>query len=223
MKTEIRISGDGSHTLYVPELKEHFHSAFGAIKESKHVFIDRGLKPAALQNKQLQILEVGFGTGLNTLLTLLEKPDLKIEYTAIEAYPLGNPMIEKLNYPTILGHPNAAGWFEKIHLAEWEKFVQIANHFGLKKLHTKIEDVKFRGNQFNLVYFDAFAPDIQPGLWSTEIFGNIYRSIKPGGILVTYSSKGMVKQNLRSAGFIVTRLPGPKGKRHMVRGLKKTT
>lgn len=223
MKTEIRISKDGSHTLYVPELDEHYHSTFGAINESKHVFINHGLKPAVEQHKQLQILEVGFGTGLNTLLTLLGNMDFKIEYTTVEAYPLDRDIIRKLNFPDILQNGYAAGWFEKIHLAQWGQSVRITNHFVLKKVHSKIEDVKFRKNQFHLVYFDAFAPDVQPELWRKNIFNKIYQSMKSGGILVTYSSKGIVKQNLRSAGFNVERLPGPEGKRHMVRGRKKTT
>jgi tRNA U34 5-methylaminomethyl-2-thiouridine-forming methyltransferase MnmC len=219
VKTEIKKTDDGSHTLYVPELDEHYHSAYGAVQESMHVFIDAGLKYFD-DKDELSILEVGFGTGLNTLLTLIETPLQKITYHAVEAFPLDLKTIKKLNYPNLMSGQESDLIFKKIHDADWDKEVKITDKFMLTKVSSKIQDTALPKNHFHLVYYDAFAPDVQPELWTEDIFNKIYTSMKPGGILVTYSSKGLVKQNLRAAGFTVKRLPGPPGKKHMVRAEK---
>lgn len=217
---EIKKTADGSHTLFVPELNEHYHSTFGAIRESMHVFVDAGLNFID-QKGGLNILEVGFGTGLNTLLTAIEKQEQQIRYRGIEAFPLENEVIQKLNFPQLIPYDGSDLIFDKIHQAEWGKESAITEGFTLTKTHTKIQEADLPESNFHLVYFDAFAPDVQPELWTKEIFGKIHAAMKPGGVLVTYSSKGLVKQNLRAAGFTVKRLPGPPGKNHMVRAEKK--
>jgi tRNA U34 5-methylaminomethyl-2-thiouridine-forming methyltransferase MnmC len=216
---EIKKTDDGSHTLFVPELKEHYHSAFGAIQESMHVFIHAGLKYFD-QKEELSILEIGFGTGLNALLTAVESRDQQIKYWGIEAFPLDKEVIQKLNYPQLIPYDASDLIFDKIHQGEWGKASKITDAFMLTKFHSKIQETALPKNHFHLVYFDAFAPDVQPELWASEILMKIYASMKPGGILVTYSSKGLVKQNLRAAGFSVKRLPGAAGKKHMVRAEK---
>lgn len=216
---EIKKTEDGSHTLFVPELNEHYHSAFGAIRESMHVFIHAGLHYIDPKD-EINILEVGFGTGLNALLTAMEKQDQKIRYLGIEAFPLENEMIKQLNYPRLIPSAGSGLIFEGIHQAEWGIESAITKHFQLTKIHSKLQESVLPENNFHLVYFDAFAPDVQPELWSQDIFMKIYRTMKPGGVLVTYSSKGTVKQNLRAVGFTVKRLAGPPGKKHMVRAVK---
>ncbi len=216
---EIKKTKDGSHTLYVPELDEHYHSAFGALQESMHVFIDAGLIFFD-QKKEINILEVGFGTGLNALLTAIESRDQQIIYWGIEAFPLENEVIQKLNYPQLITKDGSNLIFDGIHRAEWGKEIKITEAFSLTKHHLKIQNAELPENHFHLVYFDAFAPDVQPELWTGEVFKKMYTTLKPGGILVTYSSKGLVKQNLRAVGFSVKRLPGPSGKKHMLRAEK---
>lgn len=216
---EIKKTDDGSHTLYVPELDEHYHSAYGAVQESMHVFIGTGLNHFK-QKDELSILEVGFGTGLNALLTALNAPKQKAMYQAVEAFPLQDEVIQKLNYPQFIQLEITDLIFDKIHKAEWGIESAITKNFILTKIHSKIQKADLPENHFHLVYFDAFAPDVQPELWTEDIFKQIFASLKPGGILVTYSSKGLVKQNLRAVGFTVKRLPGPAGKKHMVRAEK---
>ncbi len=213
---EIRISSDGSHTLYIAGTDEHYHSTYGALTESRHVFIRNGLLPLLEKYNTLHILEIGFGTGLNALLTCAVTAGKEIVYHAVEAYPLEPEIWKKLNYPELIGGEHTADRFDKMHASPWGKEVQIRPGFSLYKQQEKAENLHLPERYYHLVYFDAFAPEVQPGLWTTEIFTNIGQSMKHGGILVTYSSKGLVKQNLRAAGFSVKRLPGPPGKRHMV-------
>ena len=215
---EIKKTEDGSHTLYVPELDEHYHSAFGAIRESMHVFIHAGLMH--FDQKEISILEIGFGTGLNALLTAIESRDQQIKYWGIEAHPLQDEIIKKMNYPQLIPFDGSDLIFDKIHEADWGQETTITENFILSKFHSKIQETILPENTFNAIYFDAFAPDVQPELWTEEIFKKIHAAMKPGGVLVTYSSKGLVKQNLRAAGFTVKRLPGPLGKKHMVRAEK---
>ena len=214
MKRELLITADGSHTLYVPELNEHYHSINGAVQESLHVFINAGLN--FVSKDFIKILEVGFGTGLNALLSLIEaeKQNKKIYYESIEPYPIEPEIWQNLNYAT-----KSADYFVSLHTAEWNKEMKITEHFTLKKLNVLLNDYQTL-QKFDLIYFDAFAPDIQPELWSKAVFDKMYNSLNVGGVLVTYSSKGLVKQNLRDAGFTVTRLKGAGGKRHMVRAVK---
>ncbi len=220
MEIELQTTADGSHTLFVPQLNEHYHSTFGAIQESQHVFVESGFRFLQPKLNEINLLEVGFGTGLNALLTLLQKGKTKVNYTAIEAHPPNSNLIAQLNYPQQTGNPAAADIFELMHDCSWEVFHEIFEGFRLKKILGKIEEIELAANTFDLVYFDAFAPDVQPELWTAAIFTKLHRAMTSGGVLVTYSSKGLVKRNLTEAGFTIERLPGPPGKRHMLRATK---
>lgn len=220
MKILLQLTDDGSHTLFVPELGEHYHSTFGAIQESRHVFLSAGFEYICSKKQAINLLEVGFGTGLNALLTLLQKGDTPVNYTAIEAFPLDNRINTELNYPEKLNIPESGVIFRSLHDAAWEKSVKIVPGFMLTKIHIKLQDFIPNPEEFDLVYFDAFAPDVQPELWTTEVFRKLILAMAAGGVLVTYSAKGLVKQNLKAAGFNIERLPGPPGKRHMLRAEK---
>ena len=211
-------TADGSHTVESAIEGECYHSTNGALQESRHVFIEAGLK--AVAEKQLNILEVGFGTGLNVLLTLLETEQsaCKVYYETIEKYPIGVDVASQLNYCDMLGISSER--FSTLHTCDWDVDVSLSDNFVLKKCNTDLLSFHHSGSSFNLVYFDAFSPSSQPELWSVDVFSNIYRQMQEGGVLVTYSSKGMVKQNLRSVGFSVERLAGAQGKRHMLRARK---
>ena len=212
MKPEIVVSQDGSHTLYLSNLNEHYHSTFGAISESMHIFIRHGLQ--ALNQNPVRLLEAGFGTGLNAWLTLIEGESAgrTIDYTGIEKFPLEMDTIRQLNYPALLKKDDSV--FLRLHEVEWERSHKLTPGFTLTKTRTDLQ--LFSTEQsFNLIYFDAFAPEIQPELWSAELFERLGRMMIPGGILVTYSAKGMVRRNLLHAGFQVAKHPGPAGKREI--------
>jgi len=220
MQPTIIHTADGSHTLLVQEHNEHYHSTNGAIAESMHVFISAGLEAALPEKSQICILEVGFGTGLNALLTLLHLTDIPITYTAIEPFPPDPLLIVQLNYPQLLANPEAGALYKSLMSAPENLVTKITEHFNLIKKREQIQQINLESGTFDLVYFDAFAPDIQPELWEVAIFKKIFNALAPGGILVTYSSKGLVKRNLHEAGFLVERLPGPAGKRHITRAVK---
>lgn len=212
----IVVTSDGSHTLYNQELDEHYHSVHGAIRESQHVFIEAGLN-ALPEPGHIHLLEVGLGTGLNAVLTALS--DKNVTYTALEAYPLEKTLLDELNYPALLGTEQAGDLFNKLHAAPWKERAIITPSFQLQKLKTTVQETNF-DKEFNLVYFDAFAPTVQPELWTKEIFDKMFNALKPGGILVTYCAKGEVKRNMKAAGFKVEALQGPPGKREMTRAWK---
>lgn len=214
------ITEDGSSTLFETELNEHYHSTHGAIRESMHIFIGEGY--SELMNFPARIFEAGFGTGLNAFLTLLlsEKEGRKIHYTSVEKYPLEDHIVKQLNYPKKL-NPVKEEIFQAIHHAPWGKDVRITDHFMLHKMKGDLCKVRLKDAVFDLVYFDAFSPDVQPELWTEEIFRMIFRSMKINSFLVTYSSKGSVKRALKAAGFQVEKLPGPPGKREITRAAKK--
>ena len=221
MALKIIETSDGSTSFYNEELDETYHSRHGAMQESLHVFIGAGLIPLQKQQKEISILEMGFGTGLNAWLTAIKGADLnlKISYTTLEAFPITNKQIEKLNYPEWGKSEAEKEIFSKIHNVPWEEFNDINKHFRIKKLKINFED--FYANQkFDLIYFDAFGPDTQPELWSDEIFKKMYQALKPGGTLVTYSVKGSVRRAMKSVGFEVGKIPGPPGKREMSRAVK---
>ena len=222
MFCEIIMTADGSHTLYVPDLKEHYHSTFGAIQESEHVYIKEGLLIAKSIFSEINILEVGFGTGLNALLTLMKLPEIEypVHYHAIEAFPLSEDITAKLNYPDILKNLNVKEVFTQLHKTPWNNTTQFCDQFSITKSNLKLEDILLETDHFHLVYFDAFAPDIQPEMWKQEVFNKIVKSMKRKGILVTYSAKGSVRRCMQSAGLKVERIPGPPGKREMLRGRK---
>jgi tRNA U34 5-methylaminomethyl-2-thiouridine-forming methyltransferase MnmC len=221
MNPELIITGDGSHTLYVPRLNEHYHSKFGAIRESGHIFIEAGLKKIFPGQTFIKILEVGFGTGLNALLSLVEaeKSGKTIHYTSIESFPLNADITEQLNYPELIG-TSTASLFKMMHEVVWNREMQITDHFILNKVLIGLEEIELKPNCFDLVFFDAFGPEVQPELWTEEIFRKIFLSVKEGGILVTYSAKGSVRRALKNSGFSVEKMPGPAGKREITRAVK---
>ena len=204
----IEITGDGSCTLFVPDLNEHYHSVNGARQESLHVYIEAGLNACPLSS--VSVLEIGFGTGLNALLTWEEskKRSLHINYTTIEKYPLTEELIVRLNYEV---HP--------FHAAAWEAWERIDACFSIYKMNADLLTCSFPG-LYDVVYYDAFAPDKQPDVWSQEIFDRIFEVINPRGILTTYCAKGEVRRMLQRTGFTVERIPGPPGKREMLRARK---
>lgn len=221
---EIILTADGSHSIRVPELNENYHSKFGAITESEHIFINAGLLSVAENITTINILEVGFGTGLNALLTYYAaiKKNLYINYTAIELYPLEWSLAKTLNYTTIINNSNADKIFQKLHLAEWDKKISVSDKFKIEKIHQNLTDYIPQRRSFDLIYFDAFGPDVQPELWSEQIFEKLAISLKPGGRLVTYSTKGDVKRALKKNNFTIEKLPGPPGKREIIRATLST-
>jgi len=218
MNSELLITSDGSHTLFVPEIDESYHSTHGAIQESRYIFIEAGLKKCA--KSEIQVLEIGFGTGLNAFLTLLEaeKYNQKIHFTTLELYPVEIEKALQLNYPEELAQENRVN-FEKMHTSTWNEEIQITPHFILKKIETDFTRYTFE-NKFDVVFFDAFSPEKQPEMWTQQQFEKIYASCNSGAILTTYCAKGAVRRAMQAAGFVVERLPGPKGKREILRSLK---
>lgn len=215
----LQLTEDGSHTLFVPSLNEHYHSVNGAIQESTHVFINAGLKE--IRKDEIRILEIGFGTGLNALLSLQYAhafPAKRIVYHTIERYPLGRDITDNLNYGEATG-TEGKEWFRRIHSAEWERPIGITGNFILQKTEGDSNCCALPPD-IDLIYFDAFAPDKQPEMWMPAIFGKLYESASPGALIVTYCAKGEVRRTMQSAGFNMERLPGPPGKRHILRGKK---
>ena len=220
LKKEIVKTRDGSNTIFVPEFDETYHSTHGAIQESLHVFIRSGLKFKTELN-DINVLEVGFGTGLNALLSFVDSEDTNrnIKYTSLEAYPLQWDLVSKLNYIDIIFNGKYSEIYKKIHTCDWESFYELSPYFTLKKQNLKLQNILF-DNEFDIIYFDAFAPRVQPELWTEQIFTSMYKALKPGGILVTYCAKGSVKRALRYVGFQLQSIPGPPGKREMSRAVK---
>lgn len=214
------LTSDNSHTLFNEKVGEHYHSTFGAIQESMHIFIEAGLKRLMESKTNINILEMGFGTGLNALLSLkfAMENNLTIDYCGIEAYPIKEEDAVNLNYPAILDMEMEI--FLAMHRSNKE-LVKIADNFSLQKIISKLQDVDLADDKYDLVYFDAFSPEAQPELWTEEVFAKIFNSMKIGGVLTTYSCKGIVKRALRSVGFKIKRLPGPPGKREFLRAEKR--
>jgi tRNA U34 5-methylaminomethyl-2-thiouridine-forming methyltransferase MnmC len=219
-KDEIYITADGSHSIQSEQFGVGYHSKHGAIDEAYHVFINAALRFKAVVQKDIQIMEIGFGTGLNAFVTFLEaeKRNLQISYTAIEAFPIKLEQVKSLNYPSLL-NPNYQALFLQMHEADWNKEIQIHEQFSLEKKLIKFEEIDFE-NKFDIIYFDAFAPNAQPELWSENIMRKMYLALKENGILTTYCAKGIVKRTMKSVGFTVEALPGPPHKREMTRALK---
>lgn len=215
---QLQVTADGSHTLFVPSLDEHYHSVNGAIQESRHVFIEAGWKQVC--KELVQLLEIGFGTGLNAFLTLLEAEasGKKVTYYTVERYPLEEELTGLLNYPDVLA-PGRDSWFRALHLAPWDTPVPVTPCFTLHKIAGDSNACPLPSG-LDLIYFDAFAPDKQPGIWNPEIFARLYRHTAAGGILTTYCAKGAVRRMMQAAGYVVERIPGPAGKREMLRARK---
>ena len=222
MKREIIKTGDGSATIYLPEWNEHYHSKHGALQEALHVFIKTGFHHYLTKNSrnEISILEIGFGTGLNALLTFFEaeKTGVKVRYTGVEAYPVSEEELKALDYAELVSGENASEVFQKLHKTAWEERSEISSFFNLQKEKKFFKEISAE-REFDLIYFDAFGPRVQPELWSEEVFKNMYSALRPNGVLVTYSAKGDVRRAMQAAGFIVERLPGPPGKREMLRAI----
>ena len=216
MKREIIITSDGSTTIHLPAWNEQYHSKHGAIQEAYHVFIKHGLEYVSLE--KTAVLEIGFGTGLNCFITYLES-NKEIEYVGVEAYPVAEEEINKLNYVSELKAEGNSSVFNKIHKVSWETRHQIQENFYLTKRQQFFKDIEDVG-AFNLIYFDAFGARVQPELWTEEIFEKMFKALKKGGVLVTYAAKGSVRRAMEAVGFFVERLPGPPGKREMLRAIK---
>ncbi|MCO6479240.1 MAG: tRNA (5-methylaminomethyl-2-thiouridine)(34)-methyltransferase MnmD [Phaeodactylibacter sp.] len=212
---------DGSHSIFSETFGVSYHSKYGAIQESTHVFIQSGLYYRMAGASQLSVLEIGFGTGLNALLTLLEanKRQLPIYYEAVEAYPITLEEARQLNYPEILGKPAAVEEFLQLHEAAWEETFPFTPYFSFCKRRSRFEEVQYK-NAFDVIYFDAFAPNAQPELWEEDILRKMYDALRPNGVLTTYCAKGVVKRRLKSLGFTVEALKGPPGKREMTRAVR---
>jgi len=219
VKRQIVQTADGSKTLYIPDFEEHYHSIHGALSEAQHVFIKHGLKSIA--KTKISILEMGFGTGLNAYLTFLENRKLhkEITYTALEAYPLNTELVNEMEYIQLTGLEDEEAIYKKMHQCSWMHTHVIDQCFKLHKVEAAIQNVVFQ-NAFDLVYYDAFSPRVQPQLWSIEIFAKIFSSMNVGAVLVTYCAKGSVKRALKEVGFKVESLEGPPGKREMTRAKK---
>ena len=219
MKTEIRETKDGSTTLFVPELNEHYHSINGALQESLHVFIRAGLEHVLQSQPQVRLLEVGFGTGLNALLTLQQVMGQRgqVQYDALEKYPLSWELVAAMHFEKFILNPELMDYLPQLHQAPWEQTVALLPGFDLKKQEAALETHLLPAQYYHLIYFDAFAPEKQPELWTDEIFRKLYGALLPGGVLVSYCAKGSFKRSLKAAGFTLEALPGPAGKREMTR------
>jgi Uncharacterized conserved protein len=218
MNREIILTADGSASIQIASQNVTYHSRHGALTESMHVFIEAGYlywQQQVKQKNDCAVFEMGFGTGLNALLTLTEaeKFQCRTKYTAVELFPLEKEITGRLNYPD----PTNA--LDKLHACDWEKEIAITSFFSLKKVNTSLQDFT-TGEKFDIIYYDAFAPNAQPELWTKEMFEKLYAMLHPGGLLVTYCSKGEVQRAMKAAGFAIEKLPGPPGKREMIRAQK---
>ena len=224
MKLSVEETQDGWATLYLPECNEHYHSTFGAFEEARWIYIERGfdvmqaLFPAATP---LRILEMGFGTGLNAVLTLRSAAQARrpVLYTGVEAYPLTAETVAELGYAARLGaEADAYATLHALPWAAWRPelpFTPVSPYFQARKVQALFETVDWPDQTFDLVYYDAFSPRVQPELWTEDVAVRLYRALAPGGRLVTYCAQGRWKKNLQAAGFTLNMLPGPGGKREI--------
>jgi tRNA U34 5-methylaminomethyl-2-thiouridine-forming methyltransferase MnmC len=219
MQREITITRDGSTTIHLPELNESYHSKHGAIQEAYHVFIKTGF--SLFNGASVSVLEIGFGTGLNTFITFLEaqKTNQKINYVGVEAYPVSLEEVGQMNFVSELNADETTEIFQKIHDISWEEKHEITTNFTLTKRKQFFQDI-VDVEQFDLIYFDAFGFTVQPELWSEEIFKKMFTALKSDGVLVTYACRTSIKNAMLSSGFSVEKLPGAPGKREMLRAKK---
>ncbi len=218
-------TGDGSHSLYVPRLDETYHSSFGAITESEHIFIESGLhyfcqsKP---KTSQVTVYELGFGTGLNALLSYRYalQNHIEVKYISIERDPLPLKFAMSLNYPTLIDFKRSDDVFRALHESSWDVAIRISDFFSLEKIHMPVEQFIGSNQLTDIIYYDAFAPSIQPAIWSRKILQLMFDMNKVGGVLVTYCVQGQFRRDLKAVGFRVEKLPGPPGKREIVRAVK---
>ena len=223
MKREIKTTNDGSKTLFINELNENYHSHHGALQEAEHVFIKNGLN--LINDCEINILELGFGTGLNVLVTINEylKTDKNhvINYFSLEKYPINESEVKDLAYDELFDNPELKNIYHKIHLSDWEKSVEIISGFNLKKIECDFFDLKdIDLPEINLVYFDCFGARVQPDLWEKPLFELVSDKMAINGLLTTYSSKGSVRRILQELNFQVEKKQGPPGKREMINAVK---
>ncbi len=225
-KIEVLLTKDGSHTVYNREIDESYHAYNGAVTESEHVYIENGLKYHLLSaegtgQKPVRILEFGFGTGLNTILTIIasRKLNLEIEYTTAEPFPLPPEIVNDLNYAELFAS-TAADYFERIHAAAWDQDVRLNPVFTLRKARSKIEDLPLSNEPYDIIYYDAFAPGKQPDAWKIDVLKKCRALLRQGGLLVTYCANGQFKRNLKSLGFELNQTEGPTGRKEMTRARK---
>lgn len=220
MQKEFIVTEDGSHTIYLPEINEHYHSVHGAIQESLHIYIGQGLLYSG--KKEFSILEIGFGTGLNAWLTYCysKQENLKINYFSLEKFPLKESEYLRLNYSENI-FPENADVFKQIHCSDWDLPIHISPNFTLEKVCADLTTYNFdKTRQFDLVYYDAFAPGKQPEMWTDQVLQKVAETVCTNGILVTYCAKGVVRRALSATGFSMERIPGPPGKKEILRGKK---
>ena len=224
MERKIILTADGTTTIQIPQWAEQYHSMHGAAQEARHVFLKMGVdhwKKLNSQKTALTILEIGFGTGLNALLTAMHlvNNEVLVNYEGVEAYPVSPIEIEQLNYIDQLDALDFKDFFDQMHAMEWEKSISLSRKFTLKKRKQDFAEIDDR-SRYDLIYFDAFGARVQAELWGETIFLKMINALKPGGILVTYAAKGSVRRAMQAVGFTVERLPGPPGKREMLRAIK---
>lgn len=218
---KVFITDDGSHSMFSEKHGVSYHSKYGAIQETEHVFINAAFRHQLSSSpSSLTILDIGFGTGLNAYMTLLEanQHQVKVNYTGIEAYPISMETVQTLNYAEFLQQDNYI--FRKLHQVTWNEVHTLSAFFGFIKNKKRFEDLNFE-NQFDIIYFDAFAPNAQPELWEEVILQKMFDALKVNGVLTTYCAKGIVKRTLKKVGFTIEAIPGPPGKREMTRAIKK--
>tara|TARA_B100000949_G_C14286203_1_gene454373 strand:- start:1164 stop:1826 length:663 start_codon:yes stop_codon:yes gene_type:complete len=219
LKRKIITTGDGSKTIQIEGWDEQYHSKHGAVQEAYHVFMEHGLR--LFQNEEVKLLEIGFGTGLNALITLMEAPkqQLSVDYVGVEAFPVSMEEVGALDYCRQLEAEVHQADFQKMHSSPWEETVSITPGFSLLKQQKDFKEIDDQ-NSFNLIYFDAFGARVQPELWTEGVFLKMYHALRQNGVLVTYAAKGSVRRAMQAVGFTVERLPGPPGKREMLRAKK---
>jgi tRNA U34 5-methylaminomethyl-2-thiouridine-forming methyltransferase MnmC len=213
---------DGSHSIYSEQYGVSYHSKYGAITESAHVFIAMGLRLKAAVQRRIDVLEAGVGTGLNAFMTWLEadRRALQVGYTALEAFPITAAEAAALNYPALLDAPDQTEDFQRLHTCSWKERHVLSENFTFEKRLLPIQEFEVAEPAYDIVYFDAFAPQAQPELWTEAVFARLYGALRPDGVLVTYCAQGEFKRRLKRVGFSVERLQGPPGKREMTRGWK---
>lgn len=223
MKFEILKTDDGSSTLKNNLIDDTYHSVHGAINESRIVYLENGFHYTLKSfNTSINIFELGFGTGLNTLLTAIEcnKLKIKVNYHAIEAFPIDLSVIQHLNYSEIMNDDSSKKIFSDIHQCKWNEWINISNYFSLIKEQNKLEDCKLESEKYHLVYYDAFGPSKQPEMWTYDMIYKVCSGITQNGVFVSYSTKGELKRMLKNLGFNIEKLHGPKGKREVLRAVK---
>ncbi len=213
---------DGSHTFKLLGCNEQYHSLFGAVQESLHVFVNQGFRHILGNNSTINILEIGLGTGLNAFLTAVEAKDNAVvcNYHALEPYPISSEEYILLNYPLMVADGNYDGIFAKIHQLPFGKEATLSPSFIFRKEEQTLQGAELVENYYDVIYFDAFGPDTQPEMWCQEVFEKVFKTMKPGGVLVTYCAKGQVRRNMKEAGFEIEKVSGSSGKREMIRAIK---